>query len=224
MFAQSPVALPGATPGMERALDAYAAAGTVLDGARDVADLAGVVALVEEGTAPIRAAMNAARPRRRRLLSRRPVPAPPHTPLTRFFNPFRGLATTGDAIWRMLGRRGRLTVAVCAECAADLAARRTPEPLTVRHEGRLVAYYEVPGGAEPVGGDRLRLPHPRPAGPAGEPGRLPPRRRTALISPEVGSTATLSPVSRYAARHARQPRHFTDRPGVAAGERRRAAP
>ncbi|MFE1149723.1 hypothetical protein ACFW42_21740 [Streptomyces albidoflavus] len=144
LFAQSPVALPGATPGMERALDAYAAAGTVLDGARDVADLAGVVALVEEGTAPIRAAMNAARPRRRRLLSRRPVPAPPHTPLTRFFNPFRGLATTGDAVWRMLGRRGRLTVAVCAECAADLAARRTPEPLTVRHEGRLVAYYEVP--------------------------------------------------------------------------------
>ncbi|MGW9380607.1 hypothetical protein ACWHAO_21725 [Streptomyces albidoflavus] len=144
LIAQTPVALPGATPGMERALDAYAAAGTVLDGARDVADLAGVVALVEEGTAPIRAAMNAARPRRRRLLSRRPVPAPPHTPLTRFFNPLHGLATTGDAVWRMLGRRGRLTVAVCAECAADLAARRTPEPLTVRHEGRLLAYYEVP--------------------------------------------------------------------------------
>ncbi|MFI1313846.1 hypothetical protein ACH4TS_27505 [Streptomyces albidoflavus] len=144
LIAQAPVALPGATPGLERALDAYAAAGTVLDGARDVADLAGVVALVEEGTAPIRAAMNTARPRRRRLLSRRPVPAPPHTPLTCFFNPFHGLATTGDAVWRMLGRRGRLTVAVCAECAADLAARRTPEPLTVRHEGRLVAYYEVP--------------------------------------------------------------------------------
>ncbi|MFD8120589.1 hypothetical protein ACFV3T_05655 [Streptomyces albidoflavus] len=144
LIAQAPVALPGATPGLERALDAYAAAGTVLDGARDVADLAGVVALVEEGTAPIRAAMNTARPRRRRLLSRRPVPAPPHTPLTCFFKPFHGLATTGDAVWRMLGRRGRLTVAVCAECAADLAARRTPEPLTVRHEGRLVAYYEVP--------------------------------------------------------------------------------
>lgn len=144
LIAQAPVALPGGTPGMERALDAYAAAGTVLDGARDVADLAGVVALVEEGTAPIRAAMTAARPRRRRLFSRRPVPAQPHTPLTCFFNPSHGRATAGDMGWRMLGRRERLTVAVCAGCAADLAARRTPEPLTVRHEGRLVPYYEVP--------------------------------------------------------------------------------
>ncbi|WP_239965188.1 hypothetical protein [Streptomyces sp. CBG9] len=144
LIAEAPVALPGGTPGMERALDAYAAAGTVLDGARDLADLAGVVALVEEGTAPIRAAMNAARPRRRRLLSRRPVPAQPHTPLTCFFNPFHGLATAGEASWRMLGRRDLLTVAVCAECAAALAARRTPQSLTVRHEGRLVPYYEVP--------------------------------------------------------------------------------
>ncbi|WDV32606.1 hypothetical protein OIM90_18825 [Streptomyces sp. AD16] len=144
LIADAPVALPGGTPGMERALDAYAAAGTVLDGARDLADLAGVVALVEEGTAPIRAAMNAARPRRRRLLSRRPAPARPHTPLTCFFNPFHGLATAGDVTWRMLGRRDRLTVAVCVECAADLAGRRTPQALTVRHEGRLVPYYEVP--------------------------------------------------------------------------------
>ncbi|MER7782154.1 hypothetical protein ABTZ92_07645 [Streptomyces albidoflavus] len=144
LIAEAPVALPGGTPGMERALDAYAAAGTVLDGARDLADLAGVVALVEEGTAPIRAAMNAARPRRRRLLSRRPAPARPHTPLTCFFNPFHGLATAGDVTWRMLGRRDRLTVAVCVECAADLAGRRTPQALTVRHEGRLVPYYEVP--------------------------------------------------------------------------------
>ncbi|MFJ7786840.1 hypothetical protein ACIQY8_29930 [Streptomyces albidoflavus] len=93
LIVETPVALPGGTPGTERALDAYAAAGTVLDGARD---LAGVVALVEEGTAPIRAAMNAARPRRGRLLSRRPVPAQPHTPLTCFFNPFHGLATAGE--------------------------------------------------------------------------------------------------------------------------------
>ncbi|MET7510711.1 hypothetical protein [Streptomyces albidoflavus] len=128
LIAQAPVALPGGTSGMGRALDAYAAAGTVLDGARDVADLAGVVALVEQGTAPIRAAMGAARPRHRRLLSRRPVPAPPHTPLTCFFNPFHGLATAGDAAWRMLGRRDRLTVAVCAECAADLAARPPRSP------------------------------------------------------------------------------------------------
>ncbi|MCK2142907.1 hypothetical protein ACFT43_26530 [Streptomyces albidoflavus] len=144
LIAEAPVALPGGTPGIERALDAYAAAGTVLDGARDLADLAGVVALVEEGTAPIRAAMNAARPRRRRLLSRRPVPAQPHTPLTCFFNPFHGLATAGEVSWRMLGRRDLVTVAVCAECAAALAARRTPQSLTVRHEGRLVPYYEVP--------------------------------------------------------------------------------
>ncbi|GFH65203.1 hypothetical protein Srut_17170 [Streptomyces rutgersensis] len=144
LIAEAPVALPGGTPGMERALDAYAAAGTVLDGARDLADLAGVVALVEEGTAPIRAEMNAARPSRRRLLSRRSVPAQPHTPLTCFFNPFHGLATAGEVSWRMLGRRDLLTVAVCAECAAALAARRTPQSLTVRHEGRLVPYYEVP--------------------------------------------------------------------------------
>ncbi|PJT50385.1 hypothetical protein CWI85_12470, partial [Streptomyces albidoflavus] len=39
LIAEAPVALPGGTPGMERALDAYAAAGTVLDGARDLADL-----------------------------------------------------------------------------------------------------------------------------------------------------------------------------------------
>ncbi|MFC7468745.1 hypothetical protein ACFQVA_16150 [Actinomadura keratinilytica] len=127
LIAEAPVALPGGTPGIERALDAYAAAGTVLDGARDLADLAGVVALVEEGTAPIRAAMNAARPAAGGC-SRRPVPAQPHTPLTCFFNPFHGLATAGEVSWRMLGRRDLLTVAVCAECAAALAARRTRSP------------------------------------------------------------------------------------------------
>ncbi|MCZ0975216.1 hypothetical protein O1L55_36065 [Streptomyces albulus] len=58
---------------IERALDAYAAAGTVLDRARGVPDLAGVFALVAEG----RAALSPLRPRCRCASSTRCTAPPP---------------------------------------------------------------------------------------------------------------------------------------------------
>ncbi|MFH8894901.1 hypothetical protein ACH4HG_00630 [Streptomyces coeruleorubidus] len=49
--------------------------------------------------------------------------------------------------WRQLGRRDRLDVAVCQECADALQARRAPEVLTDTDEdGRTVPYFELPAG------------------------------------------------------------------------------
>ncbi|WP_369358196.1 hypothetical protein [Streptomyces sp. cg2] len=108
---------------IERALDAYAAAGTVLDRARGIPDLAGVFALVAEG----RAALS---------------PAPGTLPLC-FFHPLHGPA--GRRIpWRPLGRREQLRVAACDACLRAVRTRRAPEVLTDRLEGRPVPYFEVP--------------------------------------------------------------------------------
>ncbi|MFC7304481.1 hypothetical protein ACFQVC_09685 [Streptomyces monticola] len=109
------------------ALDAYDAANTVLAGARGVADLAGVLALVAEG---------------RDALSGADAAGPGH-PLC-FFNPLHGRAVR-RLRWRPLGRRRQLDVAGCAECVAAVRARRAPEVLTDRtDEGREVPYFEVP--------------------------------------------------------------------------------
>ncbi|MFF2812772.1 hypothetical protein ACFVT2_37500 [Streptomyces sp. NPDC058000] len=108
---------------IERALDAYAAAGTVLDRARGIPDLAGVFALVAEG----RAALS---------------PAPATLPLC-FFHPLHGPA--GRRIpWRPLGRREQLRVAACDTCIRAVRARRAPEVLTDRLDGHPVPYFEVP--------------------------------------------------------------------------------
>ncbi|WP_399123549.1 hypothetical protein [Streptomyces sp. N2A] len=108
---------------VERALDAYAAAGTVLDRAGGVVDLAGVFALVAEGRA---------------ALSK----APATLPLC-FFHPLHGPAVRRIP-WRPLGRREQLQVAACETCLRAVRTRRAPEVLTDRRDGRPVPYFEIP--------------------------------------------------------------------------------
>ncbi|MFJ4975694.1 hypothetical protein ACIP6X_10195 [Streptomyces coeruleorubidus] len=113
------------TPGLQHALDAYAAAGRVLDEARGVPDLAGALALAQEG--------------------RDALAGSPGLPLC-FFNPLHGRAALRTG-WRPLGRRDRLDVAVCQDCADALRDRRAPEVLTDRAgDGRTVPYFELPAG------------------------------------------------------------------------------
>ncbi|WP_419997652.1 hypothetical protein [Streptomyces boninensis] len=114
---------------LTRALDAYAAAGTVLDGARDLADLAGVLALVAEGRDALREATAPGHPR-------------PGLPLC-FFHPLHGRAVRRLG-WRPLGRREELAVAACAACAAAVAEKVPPEVLTVRRDDGPVPYFELP--------------------------------------------------------------------------------
>ncbi|MFI8896182.1 hypothetical protein [Streptomyces paradoxus] len=114
-----------ATPCLQQALDAYTAAGTVLDQARGLPDLAGALALAQEG--------------------RDALAGSPGLPLC-FFNPLHGRAALRTG-WRPLGRRDRLDVAVCQECADALRDRRAPEVLPDTDEdGRTVPYFEVPAG------------------------------------------------------------------------------
>ncbi|AKH83849.1 hypothetical protein AA958_18385 [Streptomyces sp. CNQ-509] len=109
--------------GLQHALDAYAAAGTVLDGARGRPDLAGVLALVLEGRDALQGSRTA-------------------LPLC-FFNPLHGRGAR-RVKWRPLGRRDHLRVSACAACTAAVQARRAPEVLTDRMDGRDVPYFEVP--------------------------------------------------------------------------------
>nr|WP_202122323.1 hypothetical protein [Streptomyces sp. BA2] len=111
------------TTGLQRALDAYAAAGTVLDSARGLPDLAGVLALVAEGRDALEGAAS-------------PLPLC-------FFNPLHGRADLRIR-WRPLGRRDQLHIAACEECGAAVRTRRAPEVLTDDFEGRRVPYFEVP--------------------------------------------------------------------------------
>ncbi|MFF3391894.1 hypothetical protein ACFYW1_13315 [Streptomyces sp. NPDC002669] len=113
-----------ATPGLGRALDAYDAAGRVLDAAQGLPDLAGVLALVAEGRSAL-------------------APAP-GLPLC-FFDPRHGTSVRRTT-WRPLGRRERVDVAVCEDCDRALRARRSPQVLAVRDRGRTVPYFEVPAG------------------------------------------------------------------------------
>lgn len=108
---------------LRTALDAYAAAGTVLDGARTRADLAGVLALVAEGRDALQA-------------------APDALPLC-FFNPLHGRAARRIR-WRLLGHRHQLHVAACATCAQAVRTRRAPEVLTDDLDDRSVPYFELP--------------------------------------------------------------------------------
>ncbi|MGW6531007.1 hypothetical protein [Streptomyces venezuelae] len=114
----------GATPGLQRALDAYAAAGTVLDSAHGLPDLAGVLALVTEG---------------RDALDGTPDPLP-----LCFFNPLHGRAAR-TIPWRPLGHRDQLHVSACPACARAISERRAPEVLTdtPATDGRPVPYFEV---------------------------------------------------------------------------------
>ncbi|WP_329167404.1 hypothetical protein OG204_21910 [Streptomyces sp. NBC_01387] len=115
-----------ALPGLPRALDAYAAAGKVLDEAHGLPDLAGVLALVTEGRDAL--AGNAASA----------------LPLC-FFNPLHGRATR-RIDWRPLGRRDRLNVAACEACDRAVRTRRAPEVLTAPEPrgAHRVPYFEIP--------------------------------------------------------------------------------
>jgi hypothetical protein len=112
-----------ASPGLQRALDAYAAAGTVLDSARGLPDLAGVLALVTEGRDALE-----------NMTSSLPLC---------FFNPLHGRAKRRIR-WRPLGRREQLHVAACEDCAEAVRTRRAPEVLTDDVDGRTVPYFEIP--------------------------------------------------------------------------------
>ncbi|MFD9816457.1 hypothetical protein [Streptomyces sp. NPDC059080] len=105
-----------------RALDAYSAAGTVLDRARGVPDLAGVFALLAEGRA---------------ALGTEEAPLP-----LCFFHPLHGPAAR-FLPWRPLGRREELRVAACESCVRAIRSRRAPEVLTDRRGDRPVPYFEV---------------------------------------------------------------------------------
>ncbi|WP_245689133.1 hypothetical protein [Streptomyces chattanoogensis] len=133
----------GEPAGVERALEACAAAGTVLDDARGVPDLAGVFALIAEGRA---------------ALSGTPVALP-----LCFFHPLHGPAARRIP-WRAPGRHELQRVAACETCIRAIRTRRAPEVLVDRRDGRPVPYFEVPaeeslwaatGYGSLLGGDSL---------------------------------------------------------------------
>ncbi|WP_327392735.1 hypothetical protein OG533_23015 [Streptomyces sp. NBC_01186] len=125
---------------LQLALDAYTAAGTVLDGAQGTPDLAGALALVHEGRGALaRASEAASRPGTGRRPRKKPKSALPLC----FFNPLHGPAS-GRIRWRPLGRREALHIAACDTCSSAVSGHRAPEALTDTHEGRTVPYFEVP--------------------------------------------------------------------------------
>ncbi|GAA4103982.1 hypothetical protein [Actinomadura miaoliensis] len=116
---------------MTEALDAYQAAGKVLDAARGLPDLAGVLVLVDRGLDALASAQSLADGGRET----------PGSPLC-FFNPLHGDSAV-TVNWRPLGSRERLRVKACHDCAKAVRARRTPQMLLDRVDGRAVPYYEV---------------------------------------------------------------------------------
>lgn len=114
---------PARAPGLGAALDAYEAAGKVLDSARGLPDLAGVLALVAKAEDALNGSLDA-------------------LPLC-FFNPLHGRAAHRTT-WRPLGRRDRTDVAACPTCTTALRTHRSPEVLTdVTEAGETVPYFEV---------------------------------------------------------------------------------
>jgi hypothetical protein len=114
-----------------RALDAYQAAGKVLDRASGLCDLAGVLVLTHlgRGAAAAAQALQAG------------LPAPASSPLC-FFNPLHGQSVRGIH-WRALGERKTLDVHVCQECAAAAAQHRLPDVLVDHVGGQEIPYYEA---------------------------------------------------------------------------------
>ncbi|WP_018656591.1 hypothetical protein [Actinomadura flavalba] len=112
------------------ALDAYQAAGTTLDAARGMPDLAGVLVLVDLGRDALASATSVAAG----------GPEIPLEPLC-FFNPLHGDATV-RVDWRPLGSRERLNVRACADCARAVKQRRTPDVLLDRTGPDPIPYFE----------------------------------------------------------------------------------
>ena len=136
----------GDAASLSLALDAYAAAGTVLDAARGIPDLAGVLALVHEGREALRAygrtGTKGTKGTKGARGTKRKRDTAGSLPLC-FFDPLHGPAADRTR-WRPLGHRESLRIATCAVCAGALRARRAPESLTDTYEGRTVPYFEVP--------------------------------------------------------------------------------
>jgi hypothetical protein len=116
---------------LTEALDAYQAAGKVLDAARGLPDLAGVLVLVDRGRDALESARSLAG-------GGREIPASPLC----FFNPLHGDSAVA-VNWRPLGSRERLRVKACHDCAKAVRAHRTPQVLLDRVDGRPVPYFEV---------------------------------------------------------------------------------
>lgn len=112
-----------------QALDAYQAAGKVLDDAKGIPDLAGVLVLIDRG----RDALASARARERG------GEEPPPSPLC-FYNPLHGDAVT-EVTWRRLGTRDAIKVRACQECAKAVRDHRTPDALLDTSGERPVPYY-----------------------------------------------------------------------------------
>jgi hypothetical protein len=116
---------------MSRALDAYQAAGKVLDSARGVPDLAGVLVLVDQGRDALASAQ-----------ARAGGGAEIEPSSLCLFNPLHG-DSVRTVNWRPLGSRDRLRAAVCADCAMAVRDHETPEMLRDHDEGREVPYFDV---------------------------------------------------------------------------------
>ena len=119
------------TADLTRALDAYAAAAQMLDGASGIPDLAGVLVLAQLG----RCAAASAQASQAGLSAPAPV-------MLCFFNPLHGEAPRRTR-WRARDGQRVLDVHACADCADAVAQRRSPDYLTDTI-GRLeVPYYEA---------------------------------------------------------------------------------
>ncbi|MFV2178671.1 hypothetical protein ACFHW2_24340 [Actinomadura sp. LOL_016] len=116
---------------LSRALDAYSAAGRVLDEARGVPDLAGVLVLVDQGRDALASAGSLAAG----------GPEIPPEPLC-FFNPLHGDAAA-RITWRPPGTRRSLRVRACRECARAAKDRGTPRYLLDERGDRPVPYFEA---------------------------------------------------------------------------------
>jgi hypothetical protein len=105
-------------PPSEGALDAYQAATMVLDTAASLADLAGVLVLVNIGRG-----------------------GPPPC----LFNPLHG-PSARQATWWLLGSREQLRVPACAACAQAISRHRPPEVLPASVNKKHVPYLDVDPG------------------------------------------------------------------------------
>jgi hypothetical protein len=117
---------------LTRALDAYTAAGQVLDSASGLPDLAGVLVLTHMGRCAAETA----------LARQSGRPAPPPSWLC-FFNPLHGQGTR-QTRWRAQGGHQALDVHACAACADALAQRTFPSVLPDTSTGPEIPYYEAP--------------------------------------------------------------------------------
>jgi hypothetical protein len=100
------------------ALDAYQAAAMVLDAATSLADLAGVLVLVNIGRGG--------------------------RPLC-LFNPLHG-PSAGQVTWRLLGTREQLQVPACGACEQAISRHRPPEVLPDTVNKKRVPYLDVDPG------------------------------------------------------------------------------